>query len=52
MQVVLDEAKNSYRDEIIHSLISDSVEQMEENVLKAQRLIEQWILDRQNTIAQ
>ena len=47
MQVVLEEAKNSYRDEIIRIFTSDSVEQMEENVLQAQHLIEQWI-DRHN----
>lgn len=43
MQVTLDETRTSYREEIIQVMTSDSVEQMEENVIKIQGFIEEWI---------
>lgn len=41
MQVVLDEARESYSEDIVVELTSNSVEEMESNVLRVQRWIEQ-----------
>eukprot|EP00274_Cyanoptyche_gloeocystis_P008492 CAMPEP_0196662936 /NCGR_PEP_ID=MMETSP1086-20130531/50904_1 /TAXON_ID=77921 /ORGANISM="Cyanoptyche gloeocystis , Strain SAG4.97" /LENGTH=174 /DNA_ID=CAMNT_0041998569 /DNA_START=56 /DNA_END=580 /DNA_ORIENTATION=+ len=45
MQVVLDQATESYREEIIWELSSNSVEEMERNVER----IEEWIRKRRNS---
>ncbi|KAJ1964068.1 factor activating pos9 [Dipsacomyces acuminosporus] len=42
MQVVLDEARESYKDEIIMELQSNTVEDMEENVEKIAAFVEQF----------
>ncbi|OQR75323.1 adenylate kinase isoenzyme 6-like [Tropilaelaps mercedesae] len=41
-QVLLDEAKLAYDEEIVHELISDTPDQMEENVEKICTWIENW----------
>jgi broad-specificity NMP kinase len=40
MQVITEEAMNSYREEIIQIMTNNSVEQLEENVLKIRQMIE------------
>lgn len=47
MQVLLDEAKNSYKEEIVHELPSDSSEQMVDNLNRICQWIEQWKSDNQ-----
>ncbi|KAJ6242955.1 pos9-activating factor fap7-related [Anaeramoeba flamelloides] len=42
MQVILDEAYDSYKEEIITVLKSDTIEQLEENVVKIIDLIKHW----------
>jgi broad-specificity NMP kinase len=42
MQVVTEEAVNSYKKEIVWILQSDNAEQMEENILKIQDWIENF----------
>jgi adenylate kinase len=42
MQVVLEEAKESYEDDIVHECRSDCVEDMEQNVERVKGWIEAW----------
>lgn len=43
MQVVMEEVYDSYKEEIIIRLASDTVEQMEENITVIQQKIESYI---------
>jgi adenylate kinase len=43
MQVVLEEARDSYQEEIIVELQSDSVEQMESNTERIQEWANNWL---------
>jgi adenylate kinase len=43
MQVVLDEAREAYDEEIVHEVPSNTVEEMESNVERCKLWIEQWI---------
>lgn len=47
MQVILDEAKSSYEEEIVIELNSDSIEQLEENVERIVQWKENW--EKNNT---
>lgn len=46
MQVVLDEARESYAAEIVHECPSNTVEDMESNVKRVEQWIYQWLNDR------
>lgn len=41
-QTILEEARESYRDEIVHELQSDSPEQLETNLEQIEAWIQQW----------
>lgn len=41
-QVVLEEAKESYPDEAVHQVNSNSVQDLESNVDRVQRWLEDW----------
>mmetsp|Transcript_24578 Transcript_24578/g.52965 ORF Transcript_24578/g.52965 Transcript_24578/m.52965 type:complete len:185 (+) Transcript_24578:174-728(+) len=43
MQVVLDEAKESYELEIVHEVPSNTIEEMESNVERCKLWVEQWM---------
>lgn len=45
MQVVLEEARESYDAEIVHEVRSDTVEEMESNVQRCKLWVEQWVAD-------
>ncbi|XP_015522651.1 adenylate kinase isoenzyme 6 [Neodiprion pinetum] len=44
-QTILEEAKASYRDEIVHELQSNTPEEMEQNVNRICQWLEQWKID-------
>ncbi|XP_076177608.1 adenylate kinase isoenzyme 6 isoform X2 [Ptiloglossa arizonensis] len=46
-QTILDEAKSSYREEIVHELISNNLNQVTQNVNRICQWIEQWTIDNQ-----
>ncbi|KAG0216682.1 P-loop containing nucleoside triphosphate hydrolase protein [Mortierella sp. GBAus27b] len=48
MQVVLEEARESYAKEILVELQSDSIEQMEENVSRIKAWKDQWMIDNKS----
>ena len=48
MQVVLDEAKDSYAPEIVHALPSNTLEDMESNAQRAVDWMRQWMMDNSN----
>jgi adenylate kinase len=48
MQVLLDEARESYKEEIVVELRSESNEDVEGNLERVERWIEQWRKDRQD----
>ncbi|KAB2100557.1 hypothetical protein AG0111_0g11418 [Alternaria gaisen] len=48
MQVLLDEARESYKEEIVVELRSESNEDVEGNLERVEQWIEQWRKDRQN----
>mmetsp|Transcript_7631 Transcript_7631/g.11316 ORF Transcript_7631/g.11316 Transcript_7631/m.11316 type:complete len:150 (+) Transcript_7631:93-542(+) len=45
MQVVLDEARESYQAEIVHEVPSNTLEEMESNVARVEQWCAQWIKD-------
>lgn len=45
MQIILEEARESYAQEIVHEVQSDTVDDMDNNVLRVQQWIEQWKKD-------
>eukprot|EP00566_Odontella_aurita_P028295 CAMPEP_0113538840 /NCGR_PEP_ID=MMETSP0015_2-20120614/7588_1 /TAXON_ID=2838 /ORGANISM="Odontella" /LENGTH=193 /DNA_ID=CAMNT_0000438457 /DNA_START=381 /DNA_END=962 /DNA_ORIENTATION=- /assembly_acc=CAM_ASM_000160 len=45
MQVVLDEARESYEREIVHEVRSDTIEEMEGNVDRVDQWVKQWRSD-------
>lgn len=45
MQIVLEEARESYAQEIVHEVASETLEQMEANVARALQWINQWKTD-------
>lgn len=46
-QTILDEAKASYREEIVHELYSNTPEEMEQNVNRICQWVHQWKIDNQ-----
>ncbi|KAI9139444.1 AAA domain-containing protein [Paraphysoderma sedebokerense] len=50
MQVILDEARESYKQAIIVELKSNTVDEMERNVEQIKNWAEQWCRDRQSTL--
>ncbi len=44
-QTVLDEARESYREEIVHELRSDNLEELEQNVSRIRTWMRQWRID-------
>jgi adenylate kinase len=48
MQVLLDEARESYKEEIVVELRSESNEDVEGNLERVEQWVEQWRKDRQN----
>jgi adenylate kinase len=45
MQVILDEARESYDPQIVHEVPSNTLEEMESNVQRVKQWIDQWIED-------
>lgn len=45
MQVILDEARESYDQNIVHEVPSNTLEEMESNVQRVKQWMDQWILD-------
>ena len=45
MQIVLDEARASYAEEIVHEVQSNTLEDMEGNVTRVEQWVQQWIKD-------
>jgi adenylate kinase len=45
MQVVLDEAKESYATEIVQEVPSNNIEDMDTNVLRVDQWVKQWLKD-------
>ncbi|XP_018494758.1 adenylate kinase isoenzyme 6 [Galendromus occidentalis] len=41
-QILLDEARSAYDEKIVHELISDSPEQLEDNLEKISKWVEEW----------
>lgn len=48
MQVILEEAREAYAQEIVHEVQSDTIEDMENTVSRTEAWCEQWIKDNQN----
>lgn len=48
MQVLLDEAREAYDEEIVVELQSDTVEQLEQNVARIESWIQNWKRDQNN----
>ncbi|EZA57763.1 Adenylate kinase isoenzyme [Ooceraea biroi] len=48
-QTILEEARSSYREEIVHELVSNTLDQVTENVNKICQWLEQWKMDNQDT---
>lgn len=46
VQVVLDEAKDSYAPEIVHELQSVTPEDLEANIARVQAWVAQWMADQ------
>ncbi|KAK7802536.1 hypothetical protein U0070_027067 [Myodes glareolus] len=44
-QVLYEEARASYREEIVHQLPSNEPEQLEDNINQISKWIEQWVKD-------
>lgn len=48
MQVILEDARESYREDIIIELVSNTVEDMEANAEKLQNWITEWVKLRES----
>lgn len=48
-QTILEEARESYREEIVHELKSDTLDQLSDNVNRICQWLEQWKIDNQQT---
>jgi len=48
MQVVLEDARESYAEEIVIELGSNSIEQMEENVARIKAWMDNWIANNKD----
>ena len=45
MQIILEEARESYAEEIVHEVESNSVEDMDQNILRVEAWCKKWIED-------
>lgn len=45
MQVILEEARESYAQEIVHEVQSNTIEDMENNVIRVEQWCKQWVAD-------
>ncbi|XP_072749689.1 adenylate kinase isoenzyme 6 [Anoplolepis gracilipes] len=48
-QTILEEARSSYRKEIVHELMSNTLDQLTDNVNRICQWLEQWKIDNQQT---
>jgi adenylate kinase len=48
-QTILEEAKSSYREEIVHELMSNTSHDLTENINRICQWLEQWKIDNQRT---
>ncbi|XP_070164289.1 adenylate kinase isoenzyme 6 isoform X1 [Polyergus mexicanus] len=48
-QTILEEARSSYRKEIVHELMSNTLDQVTDNVNRICQWLEQWKIDNQQT---
>lgn len=46
MQVILEEARESYAHNIVHEVPSNTIEDMENNVSRVEQWAKQWLIDR------
>ena len=46
MQVILEEARESYSHDIVHEVPSNTIEDMENNVVRVEQWGKQWLADR------
>ena len=46
MQVILEEARESYAHNIVHEVPSNTIEDMENNVNRVEQWAKQWFVDR------
>ena len=46
-QTILEEARESYKPEIVHELQSNTSEQLKDNVIRMCQWVEQWKIDNQ-----
>lgn len=46
MQVILEEARESYAHEIVHECSSNTIEDLENNVTRIEQWIKHWIEDQ------
>ena len=49
MQIILDEARESYAEEIVHEVVSNTVEEMDNNVSRVDQWCKQWMADNQGS---
>lgn len=49
MQVVLEEARESYSHDIVHEVPSNTIEDMENNVARVEQWGKQWLADRNDS---
>jgi adenylate kinase len=52
MQVLLDEARESYKEEIVVELKSEGVDDVEANLERVEKWVEQWKRDRQGDVVE
>jgi len=45
MQVVLDEAKESYAKEVVHEVNSNTLQDMDESLARVNDWVKQWVVD-------
>ena len=50
MQVILDEARESYAAEIVHAVPSDTIEDMDKSVTRVDQWLKQWLKDNKDKI--
>ena len=48
MQVILEEARESYAHEIVHEVPSNTIEDMENNVTRVEQWCKEWMKDGGN----
>lgn len=46
MQVILEEARESYAHNIVHEVPSNTIEDMDNNVSRVEQWAKQWLIDK------